>query len=106
MRDIQFGTWCNYSGCMTIGASAAGLYLAMPFRVGHPPLLIPWGDLHLEWLDGNFLGFRYRSARLTASQVPDVNFRLSEKLMNHIGAELGGLSVLAKFAAPVPEQAE
>lgn len=34
----------QYNGCLMAGATPVGLYLAMwfPFRVGHPPLLIPW----------------------------------------------------------------
>ena len=37
----RFGT--HYNGCLTIGADAAGLYLApmLMFRSGHPPLFIP-----------------------------------------------------------------
>lgn len=36
----------HYNNCLTIGASPAGLYMAMPwlFRVGHPPLFIPWSE--------------------------------------------------------------
>ena len=31
----------------TLGSSYKGLYLAVlfPFRIGHPPLLIPWRDI-------------------------------------------------------------
>ena len=37
----------HYNNCLTIGASPAGLYMAMPwlFRVGHPPLFIPWNEI-------------------------------------------------------------
>ena len=40
--------WVNYRGCLTVGGDARGLYLAvlLPFRVGHPPLCIPWSDVH------------------------------------------------------------
>ena len=38
----------NYKSCLTIGVSDSGLYLSVfpLFRVGHPPLLIPWSDCH------------------------------------------------------------
>ncbi len=38
----------NYSSCLTIGVSDSGLRLSvmLPFRVGHPPILIPWSDFH------------------------------------------------------------
>lgn len=37
----------QYKGCLVIYTSAAGLYLSvlLPFRLGHPPLLIPWGAI-------------------------------------------------------------
>ncbi|GMU01178.1 hypothetical protein KH5H1_52980 [Corallococcus caeni] len=37
----------SYRSCLIVGGDARGLYLAvlLPFRVGHPPLCIPWADL-------------------------------------------------------------
>ena|SRR5436190_1456489 len=34
----------TYNGCLTIHNSREGLYLSawLPFRLGHPPLFIPW----------------------------------------------------------------
>jgi hypothetical protein len=34
----------KYGGCLTIYSSPEGLYLSvwLPFRLGHPPLFIPW----------------------------------------------------------------
>lgn len=41
----RYGT--NYNNCLTIAADAAGFYMAMPifFRIGHPPLFIPWNEI-------------------------------------------------------------
>jgi hypothetical protein len=38
----------KYGSCLTVVVGSAGLYLAVfaPFRMGHPPLLIPWTELH------------------------------------------------------------
>jgi hypothetical protein len=38
----------NYSSCLTIYSNDDGVYLSTlwPFRLGHPPLLIPWGEIH------------------------------------------------------------
>jgi hypothetical protein len=38
----------GYRGCLTIRLATEGLYLAAnPFLpIGHPPLLIPWSELH------------------------------------------------------------
>ena len=40
----------NYGGCTTIVVSAQGLYLKLfaPFRFFHPPLLIPWSEIHVQ----------------------------------------------------------
>ena len=44
MCSAQFRVFVSYSGVLTMGANDQGLYLAvlLPFRLGHPPLLIPW----------------------------------------------------------------
>jgi len=43
----QFRYGMNYNNCVTVGAGAEGLYLAMlPLaRLGHAPLLIPWNEI-------------------------------------------------------------
>lgn len=40
----------HYNNCLTIAASPVGLYMAMlwPFRVGHPPLFIPWNEITIS----------------------------------------------------------
>jgi hypothetical protein len=37
----------NYKSCLTIGADPAGIYLSplFFFRIGHPPLFIPWMEI-------------------------------------------------------------
>ncbi len=37
----------NYNNCLTIGADPSGLYLTLLFlfRIGHPPLFIPWSEI-------------------------------------------------------------
>ena len=47
MCSASFRRFVGYSGVLTMGANARGLYLAawVPFRLGHPPLLIPWQDV-------------------------------------------------------------
>ena len=37
----------TYSGCLTVYSSPEGLYLSvwLPFRLGHPPLFIPWDSV-------------------------------------------------------------
>jgi hypothetical protein len=63
MRLVQvyWGTVMVAGNIYTVGADNDGLYLAVlfPFRVGHPPLLIPWQDIKAEKVDG-FLRPRVR----------------------------------------------
>lgn len=46
MQSIRLGL-VNYNSCLTIHISDEGLHLAtiLPFRLAHPPLLIPWSEL-------------------------------------------------------------
>jgi hypothetical protein len=46
-QSAQLGM-ANYGSCLTIVVSADGLYLSVfpPFRFGHPPILIPWAEIH------------------------------------------------------------
>jgi hypothetical protein len=47
MQSLSIG-WASYSNCLTIYVSADGLYLSvmLPFRPGHPPIFIPWSEIH------------------------------------------------------------
>src|SRR5262249_19620274 len=38
----------NYGSCLTVVVGSAGLYLKVfpLLSLGHPPLLIPWADMH------------------------------------------------------------
>ncbi len=55
----------GYRSCVTVGVDPAGLFLSvyLPFRFGHPPLLVPWDAI--ESLGPcNVFGFRYHSVSL------------------------------------------
>ena len=47
MQSAKVGS-VSYNNCLTLYTSTEGLYLSvwLLFRFGHPPLFIPWGDLH------------------------------------------------------------
>lgn len=84
-RSAKIG-WSNYSGCLTVGSSAAGLYLAVffPFRPGHPPLFIPWADVTARvsqsWPFGSWLELRFE-------KVPSVALYLPRSLGDRIAAD-------------------
>ncbi len=72
----------NYKSCLTLGTNDAGLYLAVfPFfRMGHPPLLIPWPDIRAtesqDWL------FSYRD--FTFTKAPTIKLRVLRSIGNKI----------------------
>jgi hypothetical protein len=43
-QRVRLNNGCNYSGCLTLQLTAQGLYMNLwpIFRIGHPPLIIPW----------------------------------------------------------------
>jgi len=40
----------GYNNCLTIGGSPDGFYLAIffLFRIGHPPMFIPWREIKIK----------------------------------------------------------
>lgn len=69
----------NYSGCLTIHTSAEGLRLAVwpLFRLGHPPLFIPWDEIHHARLK-RFLWVRWVLFEVGEAKV--ATLQLSEKV--------------------------
>ena len=67
--------WVAYNHVLRVDAAHEGLFLSMPwpFRVGHPPLFIPWTAVHdpteqrMFWL---------RFVRFTVGSPPLVRMRL------------------------------
>lgn len=43
-QNMSLQNWANYNNCVSVGVSPAGLSLRLPwlFRMGHPPVHIPW----------------------------------------------------------------
>lgn len=83
---MRWGT--NYGSCLTVGADAAGLYLAVMliFRVGHPSLLFPWHEVSVRrrW---KVVFFRY--VELTLGREEQIPFRISGRLADRIQAAAG-----------------
>ena len=77
----------SYRNCLTTGVSARALHLSVlfPFRVGHPPLHIPWEDIsasETRWLLGRGYELHFRLA-------PHVTIRLSSQLGDELQSEAG-----------------
>lgn len=65
-QSVMLG-WARYKSTAWITVSDPGVHMALmrAFQVGHPPLLIPWGDI-ASVETSSFLGMR--SARVTLSK--------------------------------------
>lgn len=77
----------GYNNCLTLGANESGLYLSVIFlfRIGHPSLFIPWGDITVsirKGFLGNHMEFRFKQVQ----NVPlRVSIPLGEKLLKESG---------------------
>ena len=74
--QMRWGT--NYGGCLTIGANHRGLFLSVLFlfRIGHPPLFIPWTDISVSDPKGRWFSY----VELRFRRAPSIPLRVSEQL--------------------------
>jgi hypothetical protein len=80
----------NYNGCLTIGADVRGVYLAVLFlfRIGHPPLFVPWSDVQVAASEGRFFSYHEFGFR----RAPGVMLRIHQQLGKDVLAA-GGRSL-------------
>lgn len=88
LRSMWMGFFFTYENCVTMKATDQGLHLSLIilFRIGHPPLLIPWEDIHIEKYEGWFTTY----AKLTLRQVPHISVYLVKDLALEINEQGGG----------------
>ncbi len=74
----------SYSGVLVFGADFTGMYLAVSpfFRIGHPPLFIPWNDIQMEEQQRIFMTY----TTLTFEKVPKVKLMVPSKVMAQVQA--------------------
>ncbi|MBT3338991.1 MAG: hypothetical protein HN855_09365 [Anaerolineae bacterium] len=72
----------SYSGVLIFGADFTGMYLAVNFffRIGHPPLFIPWNDIQMEEHQRIFMSY----TTLTFAQVPNVKLTVPSRVMAQV----------------------
>jgi hypothetical protein len=65
MRSGRIGL-VSYSSCLTLRVSDAGLRLSvlLPFRIGHPPIFIPWTEFHNVSEKRIMFGFAFLNATI------------------------------------------
>ena len=85
--QMRFGV--GYNGCLTVGSSPVGLYLAVLslFRFMHPPLLVPWHEIKVKrsthWLLGEYV-------TLTLGREAAIPLRIRGKLAAGLRDGAGG----------------
>lgn len=80
--------WVSYNNCLIARVCEEGLYLAVwpIFRFGHPPLLIPWSELHDP--KGKRLLF-WRFVDVSVGSPAVAKLRLPQKVFDAAGEMLG-----------------
>jgi hypothetical protein len=88
-QSAKFRGWCNYNNCLTVGVSQEALYLSVmiPFRLFHPPLLIPWREIEVE--TGKALFGFYDTAQFRIGTEERVRVRIYGKLVNRVREAAG-----------------
>jgi hypothetical protein len=84
--STRFGV--SYNRCLNITANSIGIGISISllFRIGHPPLFIPWTDITLR--EEKFLFF-WKNLRFNFTKAPNIPFRISMKLGKKIQAVAG-----------------
>ncbi|MGA2729176.1 MAG: hypothetical protein ABSE96_15320 [Terracidiphilus sp.] len=75
--------WCHYSSVIRMTAADDAFYLSVLaiFRAGHPPLRIPWNEIHFVKIS------RYwsRFVVLTLGNREAIPMRISERMARNLG---------------------
>jgi len=87
-QNAQLRSGGLYGKCLTIGVNSEGLYLSVLFlfRIGHPPLFIPWSDIYIVEKERMLLTIEFNFQR-----APSVPLRISKRLAHRM-AETAGRS--------------
>jgi hypothetical protein len=85
-RSAQFGA-VSYGACLTFGSDPDGLYMAVliPFRIAHPPLLVPWCDVACSKAHS----WPFAQVALKFAQAPEVSVQISKRLADSLLRESG-----------------
>lgn len=84
--------WNSYKGIATVSVTREGILLKLmkPFSVFHPPLLIPFGDCHIEPRRWYLIG---KTVQYTLRGVSDVKMIIHEDLQDWIESQAAGLAI-------------
>jgi hypothetical protein len=75
--------WSHYSGVIRLAAAQDALYASVLsiFRVGHPPLRIPWDEIQMS----RARSFWLKRVQLTLGTREKIPMRISERMARNLG---------------------
>ena len=75
--------WTHYSSLIRLTAAADALYLSVlfPFRIGHPPLRIPWNEIQFARTKRFFRTYTV----LTLGNEEHIPMRIPERMARNLG---------------------
>jgi hypothetical protein len=90
--SMRMGT--NYGNCLIVGVNSEGIRVSVLFlfRIGHPPLFVPWPDVSMR--EKRFLFF-FKQVELRFAKCSSIPFVISRRLMNRISDALGGINPIS-----------
>ncbi|MDD5409604.1 MAG: hypothetical protein PHC71_05905 [Candidatus Omnitrophica bacterium] len=79
----------GYRNCLTIGVSPEGFYLAILFlfRIGHPPMFIPWKEIKIK---RKKIIFGFKMLEFSFNHLPAVSLMIPAGLENLLTQAAGG----------------
>jgi hypothetical protein len=87
-QSARFRWGCNFNNCLTVGAGPSGLYLSMLFlfRIGSPPLLIPWQEVTIRQRRTVLF---FQLVELQLGREEQIPFTIREKLADSLRSAAG-----------------
>ena len=93
--------WNSYKGIATVSVTREGILLRLmhPFSLFHPPLLIPFGDCHIEPKRWYLIG---KTVQYTLRGISDVKMIIHDDLQEWIESQAAGLAI-AQADTPISD---
>lgn len=87
-QSARFRWGCNFNNCITVGGDPSGLYLSMLFlfRIGSPPLLIPWQEVTIRQRRTTLF---FQFVELQLGREEQIPFTIREKLADSLRSAAG-----------------
>jgi hypothetical protein len=83
LYTVYLRYWTHYSSVIRLTAAADAMYLSvlLPFRIGHPPLRIPWDEIQF----GRARRLWRNYVVLTLGSAEQIPMRIPERMARNLG---------------------